>query len=480
MWGVINPIPGVAAAAPMVSVGRATIRISEIHFATPLHGNNNWHYLYESSNTHSDAPGNLQWWAAGTKIASPEWGDNGNRNWRSCWTRNNPIAMRVKLIATTAGSVSGTLEVTPKLDGSTAHLTPASVPFTYPAGAAEHWVNIQPGGALPNEVGRYILALQWSITAGTVTFAGPNLTRHYIYGIYRQPLDPEYDSASPADTGAGHLTTRDQGTLTGTRKRLDHMMRLIGGSDRRHPVASQNDLIDMYWQLHKGINDTPGAPPYFNGVNSEVLTTGPDSSGTALSVEDNWLAFCPTSSPHWNDASCIGHVQLAKTMLAAVGLFSRRTWVFPHTTRLPDGTTVSFADSDYYCLGNHDASKKQSWTFTHNARSYVATPYLMEPESSWEYFEACMLSPSGKFLTGGYNTSSNPASFRANKGFNSAAELLRWWCNTSRPGFGRRFMCWIYDNEGTGETHCWDVDGRHYDFANYVQIRDRGKHLPPP
>ena len=41
--------------------------------------------------------------------------------------------------------------------------------------------------------------------------------------------------------------------------------------------------------------------------------------------------------------------------------------------------------------------------------------------------QACMLSPVGKFLTGGYNMRSNPRRFRANKGFNSARELLRMW-----------------------------------------------------
>jgi len=91
-----------------------------------------------------------------------------------------------------------------------------------------------------------------------------------------------------------------------------------------------------------------------------------------------------------------------------------------------------------------------------------------------------MLSPTGKFLTGGYATSSNPATFRANKGFNSAAELLRWWSNTARPSFGKRFMCWVYDNDGTDEHFVWDVDGKFYDLKDYVEIRDTGKILPPP
>ena len=184
--------------------------------------------------------------------------------------------------------------------------------------------------------------------------------------------------------------------------------------------------------------------------------------------------------PHWNDASCIGHVQIAKTMLAAVGLFAQRTWVFPHTTRLPDGSTIRFSDTDLFELGTNTGAKRQEVTLRYGGRSYVASPKLMEPRTRYENFEACMLSPSGKFLTGGYNTRSNPGSFRTNKGFNSATELLRWWCNTSRSGFGKRFMIWVYNNKSTGEAHLWDVDGLHYEIRNYTDIRDNGKELPPP
>ena len=60
MWGVINPIPGVGGAAPVVSVAKVTCTIDAIHFATPDHGNLNWHYIYESSSKHAIAPGDLQ------------------------------------------------------------------------------------------------------------------------------------------------------------------------------------------------------------------------------------------------------------------------------------------------------------------------------------------------------------------------------------------------------------------------------------
>lgn len=466
---------------PVVSVRPPVIEIREIHFATTRTGSTQFHYLYNNSNSHSLLPGkNLRWWGKGAKIVTPEWilGRSENENYRACFTRNAPVSMAVKLVASPVGLVpfTGNLSVIPTVDGSDAYLRPISLPFTYPASAAEYWVNVTTGGALPNEVGRYILRLNWDITGGGFRFGGPRETRHKIYAIYRQPFEPDYDSPNPADLGK--FANRDKGTVTGTRKRLDHLMFLIGGRNRRHVAATQDDLVNLYWQLHRGINDTPGSPPYFDGTHNVHLTVDGTRSGTQLPLEDQWLAWV-SNSTKWNDASCIGHVQLAKTMLAAVGLFSRRTWVFPYTTRLPNGTTRSFADTDLYCLGEYNSSHLQTRTFTYLGTPYTASPKLIEPGGLWENFEACLLSPTGKFLTGGYATGSNPASFRTNKGFNSAAELLRWWCNTSRGSF-RRFVCWAYYNEATDEAHYWDVNGDHYDETNFEQIRNRGLNLPVP
>ena len=165
---------------------------------------------------------------------------------------------------------------------------------------------------------------------------------------------------------------------------------------------------------------------------------------------------------------------------AAIGIFVRRTWVYPTTKIMPDKSTPSIADTDCYSLGTFDSSKMQKWTFTLGSSTYVAKPKLMEPRTEWENFEACMLTSQGRFLTGGYATSSNPKSFTTDRGFKSAKELLRWWSNTKRPSFGKRFMAWVYNNDSTGETHFWDVEGKHYDPSDYVKIRDAGKELPPP
>jgi hypothetical protein len=77
---------------------------------------------------------------------------------------------------------------------------------------------------------------------------------------------------------------------------------------------------------------------------------------------------------------------------------------------------------------------------------------LMEDEG-WENFEACLRTPSGRFLPGGYDTSSCPSSFRTERGFASAKELIGWWSATSCSGFGQRFMCWVSKNYATGEVH---------------------------
>lgn len=479
---------------PVVPVVRNGLRLLSIHFAVSGTGSSDWHYLYRNGDSHPLLPSSriIDWWGKGAKIDSPEWesGRAEASNFRACFERNKAVAFKLKLSMQTTRDTPVEITVTPTLDGSTSHLQAATVQFTYPANQGEHEVAIALEGVMPDEVGRYRLRLGWVASGTGVTYNGPAETRHRIYGIYGPPLEPDYDTASVADRG--RQASASDGTVSGTRKRFDHMMRLIGGSIMRHPCATESDLVDLYWQLHKGINDTPGAAPYFDaGHNKHITTNGQSSGGNNIPIADQWLAFIQNSrnwtepsstqvhTDPWNDASCIGHVQIAKTMLAAVGLFARRTWVFPSTNQMPDGSNVTLTDSQLFSLGAIGNSARQTWTFRHNGRNYRASPKLMEPNLAWENFEACMLSPTGKFLTGGYNTSSNPASFRRNKGFNSAAELLAWWSGTRRGRF-QRFMCWIYYSRTTNEFHAWDVDGNHFDAASIEDIRRNGKQLPPP
>jgi len=423
----------------------------------------------------------LRGWGLGAKITTPEWlaGIPEEQHQRACFSRNGPVRFSAKFVATAPTPLHARVTVTPSVDGSTSVLGPVTVDLVYPAGAAEAWIDVTLGGTLPDEVGRYALFLRWGLAGTDCRFAGPLTTRHRIYAAYGQPLEAGFDDANPATPGRN--TTQDAGTGTGTRKRLDLLTALIGGEGRRHPARTQADLESLVWQLHCGINDTPGRPPYFNASHDAHLT---DPSGLELPLEDQWLAWLQTPAPHWNDASCIGHVQVAKTMLASVGLFARRSWVFPTTSRLPDGTVLRLSDQDCYCLGHHNLSKheaaRQKQTLRDPAGNiYQARPKLLEPGDSWENFEACMLSPTGRFLPGGYNTSQLPSAVRTARGFGSAAELIRWWSNTTRPVFGKRFMAWAAQ-DSLRRTHYWDVDGKHYDAAHVLQIRSRGKELPPP
>ncbi|MBN2193905.1 MAG: hypothetical protein JW751_13905 [Polyangiaceae bacterium] len=449
----------------------------------------------------------FQGWGQGAAISTPEW--EGAERFRAAVYRNRPLSVMVRLTTSSPASsaISGALVSSPSLDGDGSLITGVNTPFTIPAGAAETWARVDFGGTMPDEVGRFVLDILWSAVGSGFTFAIQQ-TKLRIYSLYDTPLLPGYDSALDADDGSVARTMLN--TNTGTRKRLDHMMRLVGGRLRRHASATTADVIDIIWNLHVGINNA--SPPYFDGVHAEHITNnGRDSGGTDYPLEQQWLMWVsPRANPapldnhdrYWNDASCIGHVQLLKTMAAAVGLFTRRTWVFPHTRRRPDGTLATFADTDLYALGNYSSAHEQTWTFprvspTGRDATIQGRVVLMEPGATWENFEACCRSPNGRFLPGGYSTSSiNSPGFMANKGFASARDLIRWWANTRRPGFGKRFQCWVGTEwvanpsappAWVEEWRYWDVDGNPwaspgvpYNDANYTLIRDRGKELPPP
>lgn len=456
---------------------KVEISIASIHFA--FAGNADVHAMYLAANSHPALPGvSLDWWARGAKITDPEWlrGRRDSLNKAAVVTRNKRVRMRVKLECATSVDLPVTLTATPTLDGSAKHLKEAKVIFSYPANAASHTVDVELASTMPDEVGRFQLNVKWQAEGANIKFA-KHTTAHTIYSAYGRPLKPDYDSASLAD--AGQFTDVADGTLTATRKRLDQLTALLG-TTRRVPAKTQDDLIELLWKLHVGINDTPGAPPYFDAGHDRFLTIDGSSSGTKVPIDDQWLAWLVTRSPHWNDASCIGHVQLLKTMAAAMGIFVRRTWVYPTTKTLPDKSNPAITDTDCYSLGQFDSTRSQKWKFTHGGVEYWANPKLMEPNLAWENFEACMLTSQGRFLTGGYSTSANPRSFTTDRGFKSAKDLLRWWSNTKRPRFGKRFMAWVYYNRLTNEAHFWDVDGKHYAPADYVKIRDTGKELPPP
>ncbi len=475
-WKKGKKAAGPARKGKLITLALPRVTVQAVHIATPDAGGE-FAYLYREADTHPIAPGALQGWARGPKLTEPEWERGRVDNHPACVFRGRPVALRVKLVAQTSADLTGTLSVEPTLDGEELGLGPVVVEFTYPAGVESHWITVTLAGRMPPEIGRFVLGIRWR-ARGKGLVGTTETSAQRIYGLHQQPFDPAYDS--PADGDAGRPTTAAQGTLSGTPQRLDKVMRLAGGKDLRHAAHNKVQLVDLLWRLHVGINDTPGAPPYFDAGHTEHLTDNGHHSGTPIPLDDQWLAWV-TAKSAWNDASCIGHVQLLKTMAAAIGLFARRAWVFPTTSRLPDGSAVKLKDTDCYCLGTWDPRKQQSWVFTlPDGTQRRASPRLMEPGFGWENFEACLRAPSGYFLPGGYETRSCPPTFRANKGFRSAKELLRWWSQTSRKGFGKRFMCWVYHRQATRETHLWDVDGTYYRMDDYVEIRRSGKQLPPP
>ncbi|MBN2196727.1 MAG: hypothetical protein JW751_28215 [Polyangiaceae bacterium] len=496
------------------------ISIRAMQFANPAAGTN-YCVLYQKSNTlplpppiaPAPAGSHFQGWGQTDVIDVPEW--EGKELHRAAVYRNRPVSVRVKLVvdSPSTSEINGTLLSSPALDGDPTLVTGVNTPFTLPAGATEVWVRVDFGGTMPDEIGRYVFNVVWGATGSGFTF-GDQVTKLRIYSVYDDPLRPDYDSPSDGDTGSSARVPRD--TVSGTDQRIDRLMRLVGGPNRRHVTATTADVIGAIWNLHVGINDA--SPPYFDGGHDEhISNNGRSSGGTEYPLAQQWLMWAspkPNPAPtgpkdrYWNDGSCIGHVQLLKTMAASVGMFTRRTWVFPHTHQLPGGATRTFVDTDLYCLGNYDTSKKQYWTFPRvdpagTSPTLTAVLVLMEPGATWENFEACLRSQplpgTYRFLPGGYGVfvgspriSSAPG-VTANKGFSSAAQLLRWWCNTHRPGFGKRFQCWVGVETvaGPGGTSTvrrfWDVTGSPfvspgvpYDDTNYTKIRDNGKEAPPP
>ena len=476
--------------------------------------------IYENSDHHAFAGGppypssarNMQGWGIGAKMTGPWW-ERRRGGERVCVRSGSEVTVRVRLALTSPArrAATGSLRVRPKLDRSSRHLKVKRVEFAVAAGAKAVDVDVRLRGRMPREIGRFILQLELSGTVRGYRFVRTRARRR-IYTVYDTPLDPDYDSRKRDDDGsAGRVASPD--TVTGTPRRLDHLTKIIGPRTRRHACATVEDLEDLVWRIHLAINNSN--PPYFDGGHARQISHNGRSlrsGGKNLPVTDQWLMWV-TSPPnpdrgrgfdtYWNDASCIGHVQLAKTMLAAVGLFSRRCWVHPITSRLPKigepvtptwrghvlkpGGTLKLRDEDCYSTGTRDDADRLQWKFPHAAANrppIIAEPKLME-RGAYEDFEACLLSPTGRFLPGGFPTRQLPAHARKGKGFASAIELLRWWCNTKRSDFGKRFMAWVgKDSQRVGSktftvNSYYDVDGFEYYNHNYEEIRG-AKELPPP
>jgi hypothetical protein len=442
--------------------------------------------------------------------------------------------------------IRGVITARPTLAGAEPALAPTDARFAIPAGADHTRVRFALGQLPSDIVGRLALEVAFSSSSRDYRFIRPSPTpRVKVFCIYDHPLDPSRPSP----------VQNQQDTISGTRQRMDHLMRLLDGSTFRHSVAGgAADVNRMIWKLHVGINHA--TPPYFDGGHDEHITCdGEGGSDNAAArkyhVKDQWLMWVRPQGENpaltaeqrrdpaherdlrWNDASCAGHVQLLKTMTAAMGVFTRAVWVLPMTTRMPpvgrsrgsyqpayswrggelqpSQVLASIADQHIYSTDIEDDTHRQWWRFDHpdfpgnpNERIW-AFPVLIEPNGAWENFEACALTADGRFLPGGYHLDAQGAlrtevtpqgaavadSYRTNQGFTSARDVLRWWSQTIRPNFGRRFLLWVGEETrdialaGTPPimrkfTYYFDVNGRSVPLRDVTRVRDAGLDLPVP
>lgn len=428
---------------------------------------------------YTNIPEDFAGWGRGMPLTSWDWEGTDNLERAACYHRAKPIHMKVRLRSSLPAPTQRTftLNVTPTVDGKTTMLTPGSASVDWPAGASEKIVDmIAAGGALPNEVARYHVRLTWSVTG--ITPGGViDRSNHKIFGIYEDPLDPVISSAS------GSLQSPVDGL---TKQRLDKMTLAIGGANRRFPTPSSSDIDRLIWKLCQTINDS--GPPHFYGGRAEAVQYGGfGPSSPAVDLVDQWVMWLEgrqvppntgVGPKPWNVGACISYVQLMKTMLAAAGINSRRAWVIPKTTLLPDGSTVSVSASDVVYLDTYDFSHEQARAIPYGGITYNATPKLIDnplPDGtpSYENFEACLYY-GGKLVPGAIATSKYPASILSGHvGFPDALAVLRWWHGVSHGAF-HRFMAWVANSPSTAY---FDRDGVYYATPYSIPV---DKRLPVP
>lgn len=507
-WATSGLAFGPARSGPIIRVEPPKLRIDAILIGSldhpdglPLYVNANDFHLAGSNFTalrHFPGGKSLDGWAKGThevkrESPSPE-RDKRPPNLLPTWQRGrktqNPTCLvrnaKLRLIVTLTASVNapyiGRLRVRATLGGSS--WTQGTQSFLQ-AEKGRFSVTLDLDDPLPNVVAATKLQLKWAADELPLSvFRLEDLkTDHLLFITYAYPLLAGFDTSSELAVPVAAQSELDH---TATPKRLRRMMSLLKNQ------AKADDLEEIYWLTHKGINDTPGAP-FFNPIHNQTIThdgtksriMGPTSwIGTGVQVphEDQWLMWIESAAPHWNGGSCMCHVQLAKTMLASIGIFARRMYITPATTILPKGAKYKAKPSDLYQYGDFEPSKRQAHVFEHKGESLKAYVCLMEPKQSYENFEACLRTPKGRLLPGGYTTTGvakDAPGFLTQKGFGSPLEVLQWWTNTKRGSFSR-FLCWLwYDGDGK-PVHCWDRDGKYYDIKDYEEIRDKGKQLELP
>lgn len=421
-------------------------------------------------------PEDFAGWGRGMPLTGWDWEGKDNLERAACYHRQRPIHMKVRLRSSLPAPSprTFTLTVTPKVDGSTSVLTAGTASVNWPAGSQEVIVAmIATGGTLPNEVSRYHAQLTWSVSG--ITPGGTiNHTNHKIFGIYEDPLDPTVSSAS------GSPQSPPDGL---TKQRLDKLTLVIAGASRRFPTPASSDLDRLTWALCKTINDS--GPPHFYGGRAAQVRYGTTSQ--YVDQVDQWVMWLEgrqippdtgVSAKPWNVGACISYVQLMKTMLAAAGINARLAWVFPKTTLMPDGTTVSLSANDVVSVDTYGSTPAQTRNISYNGQPYTAVPKLIQeagPGEIWsgENFEACLYY-GGKLVPGAIPTRRFPASVLAGHvGFPDALAVLRWWHSVSHGTFNR-FMAWVAQSPSLA---FFDRNGTYYDTPYKIPV---DKRLPLP
>ena len=440
---------------------------------------------------------NFKGWGLGPYLLGWDWEGADNPKRFACYRRQKPISMKVRLRAShkAPGARSFTLRVEPKVtNGGPTPLTTGSAKVNWPADSLEQIVEITVGGTLPNEIARYDLHLTWSVQE--IAVSGPDgtlggvggvidRTRHVIYSVYEDPLNPAVSNKS------GKKWWVDTGL---TRQRLEKLLQAFGGGNKRFPTPAQADIDQLIWHLHKHVNDS--SPPYFNGARGVRVEYG--RGGPQLDYLDQWVMWLesrtwnrpPARQPHWNYGACITYIQLMKTMLGIAGINVQRAWVFPKTTLWPNGIDVEWDNEDLVDVEDVDRgdrddveryksreTKEQTWPFMRNGIAYNATVRLIDrPKANgaplYEAFEGCLYY-GGKFLPGAISTRRYPADLLKNRtGFANATEVLRWWTSVQHGGV-KRFMAWASESP----PGFFDSQGDYYTSPYDIPV---SRHLPVP
>jgi hypothetical protein len=469
------------------------VKVTGIEFVNDVYMSENGYNLSDRAPDAISYPQikeNFHGWGRGPHLTGWDWQGSDNLERAACYIRLKPVVLKVRLRCDIPAPSARTfvLVVTPTLNGDATLLSVGSKSVKWEKGSREQVLEIATGGALPDEVARFELQLIWSLQdLAIVTDDGSTTSdsivgviarsRHTIFSIYGLPKEPTDNSE------AGKDYYFDTGL---TKQRLDKLTHIVGGSKRRFQTASGSKLDELVWRVVQNVNNSPN-PPYFYGDRSFKIhynlkpargAKNKKPESIEIGVVDQWVMWAPSGGgyngpfPHWNFGACITYIQLMKTMLAAVGVHARLSWVFPRTTQLPDvNDPVLIRESEVVDFDSHDRFlPTQKHEFVSKSKTEIikseAEVVLIERPtlSGWESFEGCLCF-NKHFYPGAIPTSLYPLEIQnTNKGFNSGVDVLKWWITVKHQDpvthkYYDRFMVWKYQKTPTTTPLFYDRDG---------------------